>query len=120
MDSIIARGLTFRACHGVEPQEKNIPQPFKVDLEMFLDLEKAGQTDDLQYTVNYDQAFHLVEDIVTGSSYDLIEALADKIAWTILTTFPILKSVEVTVYKPEAPVLGEFKYFAVKIKRFQK
>jgi len=65
MDSIIARGLTFMACHGVEAQEKTIPQPFKVDLEMFLDLENAGKTDDLQNTVNYDQAFHLLEQVVT-------------------------------------------------------
>lgn len=120
MDSIIARGLTFQACHGVEPHEKNTPQTFKVDLEMFLDLENAGQTDDLQNTVNYDQAFHLVKKVVTGQSYDLIEALADKIASSLLSAFPILKSVEVTIYKPEAPVKGEFTYFAVKIKRFQK
>lgn len=120
MDSIIARGLTFQACHGVEPQEKSTPQTFKVDLEMFLDLENAGQTDDLANTINYDQAFHLVEEIVIKQSYDLIEALADKIARTLLSNFPTLKSVEVTVYKPEAPVQGEFSYFAVKIKRFQK
>jgi len=120
MDSIIASGLTFQACHGVEAQEKNIPQTFKVDLEMFLDLAKAGQTDDLLNTVNYDQAFHLVEKIVTGQSYALIEALADNIARTLLSAFPILKSVEVTIYKPEAPVQGEFAYFAVKIRRFQK
>ena len=120
MDSIIARGLTFQACHGVEAQEKITPQTFKVDLEMFLDLENAGQTDDLQNTVNYDQVFHLVEKIVTEQSYNLIEALAEEIARTLLSAFPILQSVEVTVYKPEAPVQGEFEYFAVKIKRFQK
>ena len=120
MDSIIARGLTFQACHGVEPQEKTTPQAFKVDLEMFLDLENSGQTDDLQNTVNYDQAFHLVEQIVTGPSYNLIEALADRIARSLLSAFPILQSVAVTVYKPEAPVQGEFAYFAVKIQRFQK
>jgi len=120
MDSIIARGLIFQACHGVEAQEKVVPQTFIVDLEMFLDLEKAGRTDDLHNTVNYDQAFHLVEGVVTGPSYDLIEALGDQIARTLLAAFAILKSVEVTVYKPEAPVQGEFAYFAVKIKRFQK
>jgi len=28
-----------------------------------------------------------------------------------------MKAIEVTVYKPEAPVAGEFEYFAVKIFR---
>lgn len=120
MDSIIASGLTFQACHGVEAPEKNTPQTFKVDLEMFLDLENAGQTDDLHNTVNYDQAFRLVERVVTEQSYNLIEALADEIARTLLSAFSILQGVTVTVYKPEAPVQGDFGYFAVKIKRFQK
>ncbi len=120
MDSIIARGLTFMACHGVEPQEKNSPQPFNVDLEMSLDLERAGQSDDLQDTVNYDEVYHLVEKIVTGTSYNLIEALAEDIARNLLDVFPVIKRVEVIVYKPEAPVRGNFTYFAVKIRRGQK
>lgn len=119
MDSIIARGLTFQACHGILPQEKNSPQTFKVDLEMFMDLKQAGQTDNLLDTVNYAQVFSLVEKVVTGTSCNLIEALADKIAGTLLSAYPILERVGVTVFKPEAPVQGEFSYFAVKIERFQ-
>jgi dihydroneopterin aldolase len=120
MDSIIARGLTFQGCHGVEAHEKITPQTFIVDLEMFLDLEKAGKNDDLQYRVNYEQVFHLVEKIVVHESYNLIETLADRIAGTLLSAFSQIKGIEVTVYKPDAPVQGDFKYFAVKIKRFQK
>ena len=120
MDSIIAQGLTFQGCHGVEAQEKNHPQTFQVDLEMFLDLQAAGKNDDLPSTINYDQVFHLVEKIVEEESYALIEALAEQIARALLSTFPLMDSLEVTVYKPEAPVQGEFEYFAVKIRRFQK
>lgn len=120
MDSIIARGMTFQGCHGVMVQEKTTPQTFQVDLEMFLDLQTAGMNDDLQSTINYDQVFHLVEKIVAGESYALIEALAEQIAQTMLLAFPLMDSLDVTVYKPEAPVQGDFKYFAVKIRRFQK
>lgn len=120
MDSIIARGMTFMACHGIEPQEKTTPQAFTVDLEMFLDLEKAGQSDNLQATVNYAEAFRLVKETVTGRSYGLIEALAEEIARVVLAEYPAIKSVEVTVYKPQAPVSGSFTYFAVKIRRCQK
>ena len=120
MDSIIARGLTFSACHGVEAQEKIHPQIFKVDLELFLNLQTAGHTDELKDTINYDQVYHLVEKIVIEKSYALLEALAENIARNLLAVFTQIHSLEVTVYKPQAPVQGEFEYFAVKIKRFQK
>ena len=97
-------------------QEKTNPQLFQVDLELFLNLQAAGQQDDLSLTVDYDQVYQLVQAIVKGPSCNLIEALAEKIAQALLNKFP-LQAVEVTVYKPEAPVKGEFQYFAVKIRR---
>ena len=120
MDKIIARGLTFRACHGVGAQEKLVPQTFRIDLELGLDLQTAGIIDDLASTVNYDSVYHVVESIVLVRSYNLIEALAEDIAATLLAKFARLKTVQVTVYKPEAPVQGEFEYFAVQINRSQK
>jgi dihydroneopterin aldolase len=120
MDKIIAQGLIFQARHGVGEQEKIHPQKFLVDVEMGLDLHQAGQSDRLYHTINYDQAYHLVEQIMTGPSYNLIEALAEDIAGILLESFERLQEVEVTVYKPEAPVIGEFAHFAVKIKRFRK
>lgn len=116
MDKIIARRMRFLGCHGVLPQEKKIPQPFEVDLELYLDLVPAGQSDDLQDTVSYDEVFHTVRHIVEEEHYSLIEALAERIAGVILQKFP-LQSVEVTIYKPQAPVSGDFEYFAVKIHR---
>ncbi len=120
MDKIIAKGLTFRACHGVGSQEKIHPQKFMVDLEMGLDLSRAGNSDQLDHTVNYDQACQLVEHIMAGKVYNLIESLAEDIARLLLENFILLQEVDVTVYKPEAPVAAEFEYFAVKIKRFRK
>lgn len=120
MDKIIARGLTFQACHGVGAQEKIVPQTFRIDVELGLDLQPAGGSDDLASTVNYDLVYHLVEQIVLLQSYNLIEALAEDIAATLLAKFGRLQTVQVTVYKPEAPVQGEFEYFAVQINRAQK
>jgi 7,8-dihydroneopterin aldolase/epimerase/oxygenase len=120
MDKIIAKGLTFRACHGVGPQEKIRPQTFLVDLELGLDLSEAGHSDQLDHTIDYHQAYRLVEHIMTGKVYNLIESLAEEIAALLLTNFHLLEEVEVTVYKPEAPVQAEFEYFAVKIRRRRK
>lgn len=117
MDNIIARGMTFQACHGLLSQEKTQPQTFKVDLVLGIDLHRAGISDELAETVDYDRVYHLVEAVVTGECYNLIEALAERIAGDLLAAFPLLQEVEVTVYKPQAPVMGEFEYFAVKIQR---
>lgn len=114
----MAKGLTFKGCHGVLPQEKKLPQKFIVDLELFLDLSSAGIEDNLQKTVNYDEVYKQVKRIVENESYNLIEALAENIAASLLLRFP-LQCVDVTVYKPEAPVNGEFEYFGVNIVRCQ-
>ena len=119
MDKIIAKGLRFQACHGVLPQEKEEKQTFVIDLELFADLQKAGISDDLRDTISYDEVFHQVKYIVERQQFNLIERLAEQIADTLLDLFPIL-GVEVTVYKPEAPVNGNFNYFAVDISRFRK
>lgn len=119
MDKIMARGMTFRGCHGVLPQEKEQPQTFKVDADLFLDTSRAGQSDELEDTVSYAEVFARVKEIVERQSFQLLEALAENIAGTLLRSFP-LTAVEITVYKPDAPLAGEFDYFAVAIKRFQK
>lgn len=118
MDKIIAKGLVFKGCHGVLDQEKVEPQRFIVDLVLFLELSPAGLTDDLQKTVNYNEVFQQTKKIVEHESYSLIEALAENIAASLLMRFP-LKGIEVTVYKPEAPVEGNFDYFAVNIRRYK-
>lgn len=120
MDSIIARGLTFKGHHGVYQSEREQGQRFRVDLEMFLDLRPAGYSDQVGDTIDYAQVFSRVEQIVTTNCYQLLEALAENIAQTLLRSFPSMKAIEVTVYKPDAPIEGEFEHFAVKIYRSPK
>ena len=119
MDKIMARGLTFTACHGVLAAEKVVPQTFKVDLDLFLDLRAAGLSDDLKDTVSYAEVYEQVRKIVENESYNLLEALAENIAASLLFCYP-LNGLELTIYKPDAPVNGIFDYFAVNIKRFRK
>ncbi len=118
MDRIMGRGLRFYGCHGVLEEEQIKPQPFEVDFDLYLDLSGAGQSDDLQQTVNYDEVFQAVQQVVENEHYQLLEALAERLARVLLTKFTI-EAVELTVYKPQAPVAGDFKYFAVKIRRFR-
>ena len=110
-------GLEFRGCHGVLPAEKVRAQLFQVDLDIYLDLRPAGQQDELALTVDYALIFALVKDVVEMRSFDLLEALAENIAEVLLRRFVLIQAVEVAVKKPDAPIMGSFDFFGVKIWR---
>lgn len=108
--------MQFYGYHGVLPEEKVLGQIFIIDLEMKTELKEAGVSDDLKKTVSYAEVFADIEKIVTLEEFDLIEALAEKIAERVLTAYPINK-VKVRVKKPQAPIKGQFDFVAVEIKR---
>jgi len=107
-DRLSLIGMRFEARRGVLPDEKVTPQRFEVDLVLHADLEHAARTDDLGATVDYAGLFDLVEAIVTGPSFDLIEALAGAIARAVLVAIEptLVDAVEVRVRKPDAPIDG--------------
>lgn len=107
-DRLSLLGLQFQARHGVLAHEKASPQPFEVDVVLHADLSAAAEHDDLGATVNYAALYGVVRDVVTGPSFDLIEALAGAIARAALaaTDAMLVDAVEVRVRKPKAPIEG--------------
>jgi dihydroneopterin aldolase len=103
-DRLSLLGLRYRARHGVHPHEKTDPQPFEVDVVLHATLADAAATDDLSATVDYASLRDLVDAIVTGPSFDLLEALAGAIARAALaaTDPALVGGVEVRVRKPRA------------------
>lgn len=53
--------MEFYGYHGVFPEENKLGQRFKVDLTVELDLKRAGESDDLEYSVNYGSFSNYVE-----------------------------------------------------------
>jgi 7,8-dihydroneopterin aldolase/epimerase/oxygenase len=107
-DEVFLEGLRFYAYHGVNPEERTRGQRFTVDVRMRCDLRGAGQTDDLARTVNYSAVAKRVRAIVEGEPRDLIEAVAEAIATDVLSAFPAVQVVRVTVRKPEVGLKGMF------------
>ena len=66
-DRILLSGLRFMGSHGVLPEEAQRAQPFEVDLELWLDLAAAGQTDDLAATVDYGQLCEVARAVIEGA-----------------------------------------------------
>ena len=120
MDRIFLRGMRFMACHGALPHEQEIPQLFEVDVELGLDLRAAGESDDLNDTVNYAKVYDVVSTVLTVTRKYLIEALAEEIADDLLRDFDVLRLVRVTVHKPAAPIDGIFSDVGVSILRRRK
>ncbi|NPV74198.1 MAG: dihydroneopterin aldolase [Pelotomaculum sp.] len=116
MDKLIIEGMEFYGYHGVLPEERALGQRFVVDVELYLDLRPAGESDSLEHTVNYAGVFELVRSIVCGRPYRLIESVAEAIASAVLDRFQVAEAV-VRVKKPFAPVPGRFSWMAVEIRR---
>ena len=103
-------GMRFEARHGVLPWEKEIAQPFEVDLILQADLGAAAEHDDLGATVDYAGLHDIVRAIVEGRSFNLIEGLAGAIASAVLaaTDPTVVNAVEIRIRKPKAPIDGAF------------
>lgn len=104
-DRILLNGMVFYGYHGATTQEKELGQPFVVDLELEVDLKTAGESDDLRDTVNYSQVYSVVKEIVEGPSRNLLESVAEGLAQKLLHGFP-LDGVTVRVTKPHVPIKG--------------
>ena len=115
-DSIKISGISALGYHGVLDFERTNGQEFVVDVELSMDLRKAGKTDDLNNTVDYAGVAHTVMAAITGEPLNLIEALAERIAKDILRNKKIRK-VAVTVHKPQAPIAVPFHDVSVRIVR---
>jgi dihydroneopterin aldolase/2-amino-4-hydroxy-6-hydroxymethyldihydropteridine diphosphokinase len=106
-DRVVVRGITATGFHGVFDFERREGQPFVVDVELAVDLARAGASDNLTHTVHYGEVAADVVARIEGEPFDLIERLAQVIAEDALAR-PLVESVTVTVHKPKAPVGVEF------------
>jgi 7,8-dihydroneopterin aldolase/epimerase/oxygenase len=116
LDVIHLRGLEFYAYHGALPEEKVLGQKFIIDMDLFTDLRRAGESDFVGDTIHYGEVYQVIETCVKDKNHQLIEHLAETIAQTILEKFKC-DSVRVEVHKPQAPVAGIFRDISVEIWR---
>ncbi|MDQ1143314.1 dihydroneopterin aldolase [Bacillus sp. SORGH_AS 510] len=117
MDKIFVNRMEFYGYHGVFPEENRLGQRFAVDLTVSVDLRKAGETDELEHSVNYGELYQVCKEIVEGKPYKLVEAVAEQIASSILEQFALVQDVTVKVIKPDPPIPGHYRSVAVEIMR---
>lgn len=116
-DVIELRGLHVSGIVGVLAHERTQPQPLDIDIDISLDLASAGASDDLTDTVDYGALCAAAEQVVASTAFALLEALAERIAATLLGTDERVVAVTVSVRKLRPPVAQQLSTSGVRITR---
>ena len=117
MDRILIAGLREMGVHGVLAEEQERAQPFRVDLELLVDVANAGSSDELGDTVDYGVICDAVRRVVANEHHQLLERLATRISEVCVSDVRV-KGVVVEVRKLQPPIAGEIDYVGVRIERW--
>lgn len=102
LDRVHIREIALRCIIGVNDEERLEKQDVIVSVCMHADLRQAAKTDNVADTIDYEAVEQRILGLVEGSSFRLIEALAESIAQTCLE-FDRVEHVDVLIEKPSAP-----------------
>lgn len=105
----------FYAYHGNEDEEQYLGGKYHVDVEIATDFTRAASHDSLAETVNYEMLYRIVQEILTGHKFFLIEAIAQTVARTVLDRIEPVESVLVRVRKPGVPIKGVVDYVEAEV-----
>ena len=101
MGRVFISDLVVRGIIGVNASERELPQEFVINLDLFTDLTHAGQTDDLADCLDYQEVAEKVTAHAAGAQRFTVEALAADVA-RIALSYPAVQRVRVRVEKPGA------------------
>jgi FolB domain-containing protein len=101
MDKVIITDLSARGIIGINDWEREKSQEILINITLFADLRKAGQTDDIADCVNYRTVTKKVQQHAETAGRLTVEALAADIARLCLEDPAVQKAV-VRIEKPGA------------------
>lgn len=99
-------GMHFFAHHGFYEEEKIIGTNFIVDVYITADLNRAGESDKIKDTINYETIYAICKQAMQ-TSHDLIEKVAGEIISLILPLLNKGDLVKVRVRKLNPPMPGK-------------
>ncbi len=89
MDIIFLGGLEIQTIIGIYDWERQTRQTVVLDIEMAYDIEKAAETDDIEFTLDYKTVSKRIISFVEGSQFFLVEKLIVEIANIIRHEFKV-------------------------------
>ncbi len=94
----------FYAYHGVKQEERTLGGKYEVDLDLYYDATNAIINDDVNLALNYDEAFYVIEEVISNENYHLIETIAREILNLLMEKFPQLQKAKVKIRKINIPL----------------
>lgn len=113
MDKITLKNLELYGYHGYYEEENRLGQRFRITLEALCDLRPAGQSGELEDSVNYVEIYDALSEVFHGKAYKLLEELSQDIAEACLRRFPIIRALTLEIMKPEIAVPVTCDYFSI-------
>ena len=118
MGWISLKGISLKAPIGYYEQERKEGNTFILDVAVWIDTSKAGKSDELEDTLDYQQLYDLVEKIMKTEAR-LIEHAGHTMAEEIMARFGQVQSVKLSIAKMNPPIRGncEKAVFELKVER---
>lgn len=116
-DKILLENMMFYGFHGVFEYEREQGQRFYVDVELTADFVQAGQTDNLEDTIDYTAIYSQVKEIAETQRFRLLEALASHLCEAVLAAHCCVQAVTVRIRKPAVPIPGQIDFVQIEISR---
>ena len=106
MSRISLENMEFHAFHGCLEHERLLGNTFIVCITMELKTARAGETDALEDTLNYQFVYDAVKNQMDIPS-NLIEHVGQRILDSVFTEFPQIEVLEVKLSKLNPPLGGK-------------
>ena len=106
MDQVIIKNLLCRGIIGINPEEREKKQDILLNITLFTDLTKAGESDNIADCVNYRTVAKKVQAHTENAGRYTVEALAADLVRLCLAE-PGVQKVRVRVEKPGAVRFAE-------------
>ena len=116
MDSVEIRGLSCRCIIGIRARERRIAQRVHLNMELSVDLERAGKSGRIAHTVDYSRASTEIIALLQFRCYSLLEVAAEECGGWLFAAYPAVQAVSLSIAKPQA-LAGQAESGGVRITR---
>lgn len=89
MDIVFLRELKVETVIGIYDWEREIRQTVVLDLEMSSDVQRAAASDSIDDALNYKAVAKRLVGFIEGSSFQLVETLAERCAEIVIQEFGV-------------------------------
>jgi dihydroneopterin aldolase/2-amino-4-hydroxy-6-hydroxymethyldihydropteridine diphosphokinase len=117
MDKILITGVAVWGKHGVFSFEREQPQPFTLDMEIWADISKSCISDNLSDTINYADIYNIIKNVVETQSFMLIERLSYVIIEKVFSYDMRIQKIRIRTVKNKAPLEGQVDGVGVEIEK---